>query len=345
MIPTRAHRRNRFANRARIVAPDDAGIERELAALSWGDVPDVRHPIARGELARLRSRAATGAEGFPWLSLFVGVLLPIVLVGGGSVALILGLRSLGYPPIVLVLALFPAVFAEVFAIIWVNSFLQARRIGRVKSLVIDALLRMRRCASCGYPLDPTSARGQALVRCAECGAAWALDRLGPELVPGAPRPSASTARAALFLSSLCRSRRIDDRGRRFAPDPMQHAATGQGHALDQRLGLLMSLLPWLLLLAAAPVLCAVGTFLLLSRFGLSPGSVAAVVGAILAAGTIIVATVRHAARVSKVQQLRRRSCLACEQRLRREGELLVCRRCDGAWLRPKRSARRRIPGS
>lgn len=334
MIPVRAHRRNKFANRARIVGPDDEGIEREIASLSWGDVPDIRHPVAQGELARLRSAAATQAGSFPWASLIVGVLLPLTLVGGGSLAIVLGLRALGVPPILRVLALFPGVFAAVFAIIWINSLLQAARIGRVKSLVIDALLRMRRCAACGYPLDPSTARGQERVRCPECGAAWSLARLGAELVPAATRPSAGMARAALFLSALCRSRRVDDRGRRYASNPLSHDAA---HSSTRRsLGTLLALLPWLLLLAASPVLCGAGTYLLLSRFGPTLGATLAVATVIVATAGVVVATVRRALRVSRTQQLRRRACLACDQRLRREGEMLVCTRCDGAWRRATR---------
>jgi hypothetical protein len=45
-------------------------------------------------------------------------------------------------------------------------------------------------------------------------------------------------------------------------------------------------------------------------------------------------------RIAERRQIRMRICLACEGRLVRQGELLVCRACGAAWPRRRRKDRR-----
>lgn len=48
----------------------------------------------------------------------------------------------------------------------------------VKRVLVRAMLREGKCASCGYPLKGIPAQGDGCVVCSECGAAWRGARLG-----------------------------------------------------------------------------------------------------------------------------------------------------------------------
>lgn len=50
---------------------------------------------------------------------------------------------------------------------------------------VALLLAHERCASCGYPLSTAHADDQRCVKCAECGSAWLLQRIGTNKTPNA----------------------------------------------------------------------------------------------------------------------------------------------------------------
>ncbi|MFO0827935.1 MAG: hypothetical protein U0572_07260 [Phycisphaerales bacterium] len=314
-------------------------MERDIATFACGDVPDVRDPAARGVLARIRSEAASRKLGSPRLYVARTVATAIVFGSGFPMAFVLGMRSLRVAPIVGLLIFIFALAGGGLVSVWLAMRAAGLSVGSALELVVAALLRMARCASCGYPIDASAADANGLVRCPECGAAWRADRIGRESVPPAPPASATMARSAIVSSALARTRRRDDRGRPWSDSSLPWSDGGA----STRWRDLVSRPLWPSMLLACGLIVG-GLGLAIVILAQSAGAVSAVVAAaaifllLLAAGIV---TLARAKRETIRRRLRIRSCLACACRLRRDGDFLVCTRCDAAWRHPKLAANAR----
>jgi hypothetical protein len=325
---------------ARLLIRDDAGVERRLAAFESEETPDLADPITAGALARLRSEAATrGGGGARWAiamtMLTVAAIVPTTIFGT-----IILVRQLRAPPWILFAMLFLAVGATVGVMFVLLPRIAARGAAATADLVVDALLRMRRCAACGYPLAHDATPRDGLHVCSECGAGWRESRFGPTQARGGDPRTASTFRAVLGLSAVHFGRSADDAGRRYGPPPQprhMRMPRMRGDRLLQK-----SLRPVLLLLIVGIVTAIV---LLITAAVLLRDVVPGwVLGSVLSLGAAIVPTwillaLRSDQRRTRYVLLRQRSCIACRQRLERRGERLHCPACDATWNRPVRSKR------
>lgn len=336
IIPIAARHRRRWS-RARLAAADDAGVERTIATFQSGDIPDIHHHVARCALARLRSEAATRRLGSPRLYVALSTSLIVALACAVPVGLVLAMRFLRVAPIWVMLGMIPG-FAIMFGLtVLTSSTLMGRGLGESVSLIIDAILRMGRCASCGYPMGAVHDEGDGFQQCPECGATWRAERIGREPVPAAIGGVAARARGMIVMAAMCRSRRRDARGRIF--EPLTFFQVTDGDVRMRRRTVERAARPLValsILIPIAGVAASVGVALWLRA---SWWTLALVMLTVVAAIGALVALVRHSARRTIRLELRVRLCPACYHRLRREGDLLTCAGCDGAWLRPTRTRR------
>jgi hypothetical protein len=191
---------------------------------------------------------------------------------------------------------------------------------------------MRRCPSCGYALGVDASDGHEVV-CAECGAAWAAGSLGRFGVAHAEAGEAMSIRQAIHAAAGHRSRRRDAAGR-----PYGSTLLAQRREPNQR---------WRdVLWARARRAEAIGIALLLGLFAAGIALALAAPGRAIAATSLVVLPslgfVLFMVRLVRMRRmldrlrLRVRRCLACESRLRPDGERLRCDACDAAWRRPER---------
>lgn len=335
MLIVPVKRRNRLLGRAvgaKIPIRDDAGAERTLATFQRGETPVADHRVVAGALARLRSEAAPRSGGTVRLAAVLITVVAALVVPGlvfGSIT-IWRLRAL--PPWALLGLLLSAVVSSVMVLGTVIPRIAARSLLSRADLVADALLRMRRCASCGYPLEADDRPGDGLVTCSECGATWRESRVGPEGAPSDPEASPTGFEGLLMASASCRSRRRDAAGRPWAEPPrLPHSSLslpGDRAVSRRTIGFVLGVA----LSAPAAVVLAVLGILAWVRWSpwwtLAPVSGAAI--AILLLGHL---AGRIAGRTMRVLLAYRR-CPACRQRLRRDGALLRCDACDATWDRP-----------
>jgi hypothetical protein len=333
MIPQPSSRRRvLFAPPLR--APDATGAEVEIANFRAGDAPDLRHPVARGALARLRSRAASERRPGARAAAIALVIAMSTMFAMAPAGVILLTRSLRLPPYMQFGLLFGGIALAIGSIGFVSTRLLRRSLGTGVELVVDAILRMGRCASCGYPLDAIPDGGDGVQRCPECGASWRSALIGREAVPSAEGQNATLARGTIVMSAMSRSRRRDDRGRPFEPLTFFHVADEETRR--RRRTIERAARPSVILAVVTPitiVLACMGTLVLVA-----PGPVALVgIGLLVAGGALsMFVLVARSARRTIYLELRRRMCPACYCRLRREDDMLVCTRCEGAWKRPPR---------
>ncbi|MBL9147955.1 MAG: hypothetical protein JNM94_04605 [Phycisphaerae bacterium] len=315
-------------------APDATGTEVEIATFRAGDVPDMRHPAARAALARLRSRAASERRpGARALSIMIVIGMSIACAMAPAAMIILT-RSLRLPPYLTFIALFGGIAASIGCIGFLSTRLVRRSLGSAIELVVEAILAMGRCASCGYPMDAIPDDGDGVQRCPECGASWRSALIGREAVPSATGQGSALVRGTIVTSAMSRARRRDDRGRPFEPLTFFHVADEE--AKRRRRPIERAARPSVLLAIATPTAIAVVCIGALLLFTPAPVVVVGM-GLVVAAGTLaLFALVGGSARRTIYLELRRRMCPACYCRLRREGDMLVCPRCDGAWKRPPR---------
>lgn len=314
---------------------DDTGVERAIATFESGDAPDLRHPVARGALARLRSEAATQRPGRLGIYTFITIIGITAISVGVPFGLIYAMRSFRLPPWGLV-GIAPVFMGMIFAFVALSSVMMGRGLGAGVHLIVTALLRMGRCAACGYPIDAIPADGDGKLRCPECGAGWRDDRIGREAVPSLKRSLAVFARSSIVSSAMCRTRQRDDRGRLFQAISLTHFGSDKVRRGMKRASL--GARPWIAALVATVVLCiacCIATLVYVKSV-----AVAISVGGIVVIGVVLVILLNtRVVQITRHRQLRSRICLACEQRLRREGDMLICTQCDGAWRRPKRAPR------
>ncbi len=335
MIPPRAGRRNRLG-RIALRVQDDEGSERDLADFVPGEVPDMSDPLARASLARLRSAVATLGRKGTRLALAAIVLTPLVLIQGLMWGHIYALKKLHVAPIWIALSLFGSVAACAFLLGWIIPQLQGRGLAGTTSHVVDAILRIGRCASCGHPLLRSEGEPpETVVRCSECGSAWRHGRIGPSPVPTSQRLGPAGARALIYTSAMARTKRRDDRGRPWAAESSMYLRRPK--EVERKLRRIT--LPLLPFLVGAP-LGGLGLLVLAASLAARTDNAWIVGGTILAtalgAGLLVTAVIVRIDAVLRRRRLRVRTCLACEQRLRKEGDFLVCRLCGGAWRRPRR---------
>ncbi|MDZ4828791.1 MAG: hypothetical protein SGJ09_01160 [Phycisphaerae bacterium] len=322
-------------------APDDTGVEREIASFAAGDVPDLRHPVARGALARLRSTAATQRFGWPRAYNAVTIAVIVVVCASGPALVFAWMRWFRLPPIWLFFTLIPALGATIFCLVALSSVMAGRALGAGVHLIATALLRMGRCASCGYPLDAIPADVDGILRCPECGAGWRGDRVGREAVPGVKPSLASFARSSIVLSAMCRTRQRDDRGRPFQAIAMTQLGADSTQRAKRRvtLGAWKWIVAMVLTILACVALCVIALLFIKTMAAVLP-----IFGLVVIGVLTLIAINARSERITRERQLRSRMCLACEQRLRSEGNMLVCTRCEGAWTRPLgRAATAAIP--
>lgn len=327
-------RRGRAARLSRVTGSieDDAGVVREIAEFSALDAPEISHPIARGELARLRSAAADRSRSssrFLYHSLvafFPGILLPAIFVGAVFMA-----RSLRLSPLFQIAMLVPSIVVGIGAIIVCTSRTQTWTLHHTIDLVRDALLRMGRCASCGYALEHPERDTGSIIRCAECGAAWNDRRVEDHRVPNAAPGRVRMVRAAIWASAACRTRRRDDRGRPFQQQSRLYLSP-ESQAVDKAE---RSMRGRTIGFAAIVLSGGAGTIAALTLIKSPLTSIVIVLALSIGFGVTAIRFLRRSERLLRARRLRYRICLACGGRLRRNGAYLECAACDGAWLRPR----------
>lgn len=296
-----------------------------------GEVPDRRDPIVLGALAWLRAEAAARRAGWPRVAVFASLVAMMALFALIASALVLTRRA-GLPPYSIFLIMPVGVLLMILAGSWIVGALTARALAPTADLVRDAILRMRRCASCGYALGADPANEGEVV-CPECGAAWAARSLGRLGVAQAGAEQAMAMRHIMHTAAGHRTRRRDAAGRPYGP-----VTLAQRRESDQR---------WRDILWARARRVELAAFAMLAAsFAVA---VAVVVGDELhAARAFVVLLTPTIGVVSLVaifalvrrrldrERIRVRRCLACEYRLRRHGDLQRCDACDAVWPRPTR---------
>jgi hypothetical protein len=329
------------AVRAGIPIVDDAGVERTLATFRSDPAPDLAHPATQGSLARLRSAASERASGpvLRWLIALIvtsAVVMPAIILS--AVFLV---RTLRLPPwwIFVVLAL--AAGVAVGASLTILPRISARALAGRADLMADALLRMGRCAACGYPLAADAVPDDHIHRCSECGATWNDARLGKEVVPdGAPEYSTSFT-SLLSMSAANRSQKRDDAGRRYAELPrVSHTRLPKlpGDQAVRR----ATMWPVMVFVIAIPlgVLTALSSLLIAKSTQSLALAIAVAAVALVMTPLLVFWSTRTQIRLTRRVLLKRRCCLACRQRLVRQGEMLHCDACDATWKRPARKVPR-----
>jgi hypothetical protein len=319
---------------------DDAFVERRLLGLDAPSLPDPEHATVQAACARLRVAAA----GMPRRPDFVGMLaavagialVPVLTIGGIMVARLYRMPFWAQGlALVLGIALSGWILAR--AINWSLS----RRLRSRAPLLAQAMIAMRWCPCCGYPLAGRAAAGSDLVACSECGAAWRAARLGAIVVPAAEPRRRLAFRAFLHASANARKLSRDDGDQPFVPVPAMHPSValklpGAEAISRARTTLDLSLALLLVALAAGGLAMFIGWMNeRLSLVFVAPG-IALCIG--VGAAVIVLGTDR-ARSAERRALLRRRICLACRQRLRRSGSLLVCAACDARWKCPPRTSR------
>lgn len=331
---------------AKITLRDDAGVERTIATFESEGAPDLTHPETMGALARLRS-AATQRHGAPLRNATIlTVLLAILIVPGLIFGSIYFARRMLLPPWAMLGTMLTSVLVATGAMITVLPRVSARAAAARADLIADALLRLRRCAACGYPLAADAEPGDGEHRCSECGALWNDKRLGSTVVPDGPPQFKMSFKALLGLSAACRSKLRDDAGRPYGELPRLTHMNMPKVPGDR--AALRATWPFTLLFALGMMS---GILLIIVGAILLRGSVAAFLGiGCLAAGIgcaplAIIWAHQSQKRTGRRALLARRICIACRQRLRRDGEMLHCSACDATWrrvakVRPPRRAKR-----
>lgn len=340
-IPPR--RRNALFGRAAmsgIPIVDDAGVPRTLVRFGPEPAPDFTHPMTQGSLARLRSAAAARPRSpvIRWMVVLIvtsAVMMPTVVMGSVMLA-----RWARLPPWALIGVLIGAVAVALGFALLVLPRLASRAMASRADLMVDALLRLRRCAACGYLLAADAEPNDGVHRCSECGATWNDARLGSVVVPdGEPKYSMSFA-ALLGVSAANRSRRTDDAGRLYAGPPrLSHSnmpkLPGDRHVWRATRG-------WLLFFVfsiPSGILMLLGAGLLLSA-SVNP-TIPALMAmyALLVAPAAIISSLRNQRSLTRRALLCWRRCLACRGRLKRDGDTLHCPMCEATWKRAGRTSR------
>jgi hypothetical protein len=321
----------------RIMVRDDAGVERAMAKFESDEAPDLTHPVTAGALARLRSAAAMRDRGSVRFATVLTVLAAALIVPSTIFGVVLAARWLRMPPLALVMVLMCGVAVCVGALMFILPRIAAGAVAARADLIADALLRMRRCAACGYPLAADAEPDDGYHTCSECGATWSDRRLGETIAPNGPRDMAVAFRAMLGLSAACRSRRFDDAGRPYADLPQLTHMRSPKMPGDRQV--MRATWP---LIALCGVMVPSGILFLLFGAFLARGSVSIwlsvacfVVAAVAAPLAIIWSLVTTRSR-ARLVLFRHRICPACRQRLTRSGAMLHCAACAATWRRPLR---------
>ncbi len=337
VVPPSAGRMMGRAIGTRIAVRDDAGTDRTIATFEHEEIPDLTNPVTAGALARLRSEASGRRGGRQQLAIALTVITAMTVVPGVIVGAVHLSRMTRQPPWILGLLLVFAVGVSVAAMTFILPRIVARGSAGNADLIADALLRMRRCAACGYPISVDAEPSGAPHSCSECGATWNAGRIGAAPVANGPRSTRTAFLASLAFSAACRSKARDDAGRLFAEPPqLQYVNMSKLPGDD-----VMRRTLWLPITLV--VLGIVVTMLLLLvgvvhvRLRIPPWAFVATLGIVFAGLPLaIIVGVRRQMDRGRRTLLRIRRCIACRQRLRREGPLLRCAACDATWRRPSR---------
>lgn len=337
VVPPNAGRMMGRAIGTHIVVRDDAGTDRTIATFDHEEIPDLTSPVTAGSLARLRSAASGRRGGRQQIAIVLTVLTAMTLVPGVIFGTVYLGRMTRQPPWSLGMLMILAVGASVAAMTFILPRIVARGSAGNADLLADALLRMRRCAACGYPIVGEIEPSGAPHTCSECGATWNAGRIGAVEVPNAPRSTRTAFLASLAFSAACRSRARDEAGRLFGEPPhLQHVNMSKLPGDD-----MMRRTLWLpIAMVVAGIVVAMFAILagaIYLRIRIPPWAFIAILSSTFAVLplAIIVGVRRQVLRGRRIL-LRIRRCVACRQRLRREGPLLRCAACDATWRRPSR---------
>lgn len=322
---------------AHLETPDADGVERRLAGADAEEVPDPRHPLSQGALARLRSEALERPR-VSRLPTALGIVVVSIVCPASVVGAALAARHLRLPPwgtmsvVVGTIALGSAVLVLALPRL-VASSLRDRA-----DLLARLLLRLRRCPSCGYPLAADAVADDRRIGCSECGAAWSTEWLGPQVVPGVVGSPRTIFRMLCSSSLQVRRGRRDDAGRPYAlpvslHNSMQCALPGDAVMRRAQWPVLFLLLGFILTIVAT--ILAVIWMAVHRRLGTGAAITIAVVVIALTLAAVFAGERRAGAR-ARAELIRRRICPACRQRLRREAEGLRCSCCDARWNRQRR---------
>lgn len=285
-----------------------------------------------GALAWLRAEAAARSAGWPRVAGFVGVVAMMAVFVPIALSLLLARRA-GLPPYSIFLIIPVGVLLMILAGSWIVGALTARAIAPTADLVRDAILRMRRCPSCGYALGADASQEGEVV-CPECGAAWAARSLGRFGVAQAEAGEAMSIRQIIHAAAGHRSRRRDAAGR-----PYGSILLAQRREPNQRwrdvLWARARRAEWIGV-ASLVALFAGGVLAAFAAPGRGGAATALLTLPPLGFIVFLLVLLRVRRMLDRVR-LRVRRCLACESRLRPDGDRLRCDACAAVWPRPERA--------
>jgi predicted RNA-binding Zn-ribbon protein involved in translation (DUF1610 family) len=259
------------------------------------------------------------------------VLASATIIPGTLIGVVRTVHAAKLPAVMFMMLLLIAATGSVVVLIATLQRIMLRAILSRADLVTDAVLRIGRCAACGYPLASDAHPTDGVQHCAECGAVWRDERVGRSVVPSAKPGSRHFFAAFLLASAMVRSSARDDAGRHFSRPPRaSHGKLVLPGEREINRALWLHLVGIIASSTVIPLAVIVALVTLGSQLG-SVGVSLVIVASVIAVPLLILAIVKHYQREADRVLLRLRLCIACRQPLALTNELLVCPACDATW--------------